>query len=77
MSALKDAGSTRAWRRIRLHVLRRDGYRCQMMLPDGSVCGEPASTVDHAVRREHGGTDALLNLRAACIRCNMGWRRQM
>ncbi len=29
-----------AWRRIRLEILERDGYRC-------GYCGQPAGTVDH------------------------------
>jgi len=74
-SALKPTGSTAAWRRIRIAILRRDGYRCQMMHGDGRICGQPATDVDHIVRREHGGTDAPGNLRAACTRCNRGWRR--
>lgn len=30
MSALRPAGSTRRWRRLRLAVLERDGWRCQL-----------------------------------------------
>lgn len=71
MSALTARGSTRAWRKIAAWVLRRDGYRCQMMR-DGHICHARAVDVDHIVRREHGGTDAPSNLRAACASCNRG-----
>jgi len=71
MSALTAHGSTRAWRKIRAWVLRRDGYRCQVTR-DGRPCHATAVDVDHIVRREHGGTDAPSNLRAACASCNRG-----
>jgi len=74
MSALTARGSTRAWRKIRAWVLRRDGYRCQVERHDGR-CGKIATDVDHIVRREHGGTDAPGNLRAACAACNRGDQR--
>lgn len=35
MSALTAAGSTRAWRRLRAFVLRRDGNACQLPMPGG------------------------------------------
>lgn len=73
MSALTARGSTRQWRRIRAWVLRRDGYRCQCMR-DGVRCNATAVDVDHIVRREHGGTDDPINLRAACAPCNRGDR---
>lgn len=81
MSELTPAGSTRRWRRTRLFVLGRDGYRCRVPDPStGIVCGRrlvgPAGPglpahVDHIVRRRHGGTDAPDNLRAACEPCNL------
>lgn len=64
---------TRAWGHLREFVLYRDRYRCQMM-SDGNVCGMYADTVQHRVRREHGGTDDLSNLIAACGGCNYGER---
>lgn len=57
-----------AWRRVRLTVLERDGYLCQLRLPG---CTVTATTVDHLVSRARGG--AALdpnNLRAACTPCN-------
>lgn len=39
MSAAWRRGSTRAWRRLRLYVLVRDGWVCQLTDPDGTPCG--------------------------------------
>jgi len=63
-------GSTRQWRKTRQSVLERDGYRCQLPIPDGRVCGRPATQVDHRVPVIDGGSDELSNLRAACAPCN-------
>ena len=52
-------GSTKAWRKLRALVLRRDNGICWM-------CGQPgADTVDHLVPWAEGGTDHWTNL-AAC-----------
>jgi 5-methylcytosine-specific restriction endonuclease McrA len=32
-------GSTRAWRKLRLYVLARDRWRCQLLEDDGQPCG--------------------------------------
>lgn len=73
MTALRPAGSTRAWRRIRLYVLDRDGWRCRVpvdehgrITPAGRPCGLPAVTADHIIPRTRGGSDDPSNLRAAC-----------
>lgn len=70
---LTAAGSTKAWRRLRLAVLERDGWRCQVPVdaagridPAGQPCGLPAETADHIVPRKLGGLDVADNLRAAC-----------
>lgn len=58
----------RRWREVRLHVLERDGYRCQIR---GPRCTTWATQVDHIVPWRMGG--ALYdeaNLRACCARCN-------
>jgi 5-methylcytosine-specific restriction endonuclease McrA len=53
------------WRRLRLAVLRRDGYRCHW-------CGGRAATVDHIVARVEGGARYdPRNLVASCTRCNL------
>lgn len=55
--------------RMRVDVLRRDGYRCQM-------CGRKAADiemhVDHIVPVSRGGTTEMTNLQTLCIDCNLG-----
>lgn len=56
------------WRTIRLEVLERDGYSCQVRLPG---CTRLATTVDHIVPWRLGGDWwNRENLRAACSHCN-------
>jgi len=64
-SALRDEGSTRAWRELRAEVLEDAGHRC-------AYCGDPATHVDHRTPRSAGGTDSRRNLAASCARCNLG-----
>lgn len=67
--------TSRAWRALRLAVLDRDSWRCQVNGPD---CTSVATTVDHVVARADGGdfwTPA--NLRAACRRCNCAGGAEM
>jgi 5-methylcytosine-specific restriction endonuclease McrA len=61
--ATKRNGSTRAWRKVRDEVLKRDHRRC-------FYCGDPATTVDHLRPVSRGGTDDKSNLVAACSDCN-------
>ena len=58
------------WKKIRLQVLERDGYQCQIK---GPHCARTADQVDHIVPVLEGGSwfDDR-NLRAACRRCNVG-----
>lgn len=76
-SALTRRGSTRRWRTIRDAILRRDGFRCQM-IRDGARCGRPAGDVNHKIRRADAPPgfplDAASNLEAACTHCNRGDR---
>lgn len=60
--------SSATWRRVRLFVLRRDGYVCRIRL---SGCTDVATEADHIVSIDDGGAwyDPL-NLRAACKHCN-------
>ncbi len=67
---LTAAGGTRAWRERVAFVLVRDGYTCRM-LRNGHVCGAVATTANHRIPRALGGSDALDNLEAACVPCNM------
>jgi 5-methylcytosine-specific restriction endonuclease McrA len=65
-SALTGRGSTSRWRRIRLAILNRDGWRCRVPLADGGPCGRPARTAGHILARIDGGGDTWANLRAEC-----------
>jgi 5-methylcytosine-specific restriction endonuclease McrA len=59
-------GST--WRKVRLEILQRDGYKCQIRLPG---CTGKADRVDHVVPVDRGGAwYAESNLRASCRSCN-------
>lgn len=51
------------WASRRAAVLARDGGRCQWRLDSMSVCGAPATDVDHIVP---GNDDSFGNLRALC-----------
>ena len=51
------------WSSRRAAVLRRDGGRCQWKTDSVSVCGAPATDVDHVVP---GDDDSFGNLRALC-----------
>ena len=59
-----------AWRRVRLAVLNRDGWVCQIR---GPRCEVQANQADHVIPWRVGG--AIFdpdNLRAACGPCNAG-----
>jgi 5-methylcytosine-specific restriction endonuclease McrA len=56
-------GSTRAWRALRLRILERDGYRCQV-----PGCGRPATEVDHLVAVVNLGTDDERNRGRSAVR---------
>lgn len=51
------------WDKLRLVVGKRDGWKCQQQLPDGSFCGAPGNQIDHI---EHGDDDRLSNLQCLC-----------
>lgn len=73
MSRSWQAGSTRAWRRLRLFVLTRDGWACQLPSDDDPAkpCLALATHADHVVPKSQGGQDTADNLRAACARHNL------
>lgn len=73
MSTSWAKGSTRAWRRLRRHVLERDGYACQLPADhDPAVkCLALATHADHVIPKSAGGPDTAANLRAACARHNL------
>ena len=61
------------WQKVRLTILERDGYLCQIQLPG---CTIHATQVDHIRRLDDGGmVYEPLNLRAACAKCNLGRER--
>jgi 5-methylcytosine-specific restriction endonuclease McrA len=58
-----------AWPVVRLAILERDGYRCQIK---GKRCTQVATEVDHVVSLAEGGARLdPTNLRAACRSCNL------
>lgn len=56
----------RAWRATRARILERDGHICQWPTTHGTICGAPATQVDHTENRAGGGTEDDANLRALC-----------
>lgn len=66
MSRAWAAGSTWAWRRLRLQILARDGYQCTIGLPG---CKVRADCVHHTKGRAVTGDDPRY-LAAACSHCN-------
>ena len=59
----------RQWRTLRLRILARDGYRCQIQ---AKGCTTVADQVDHIVELVNGGAKYdPSNLRASCAHCNM------
>lgn len=64
----KDLYSTNTWRKVRLTVLERDAYLCQIR---GTNCTTTATEVDHIVPISKGGAKYdPANLRASCHKCN-------
>lgn len=69
----QDWSTTPRWRRLRLEILERDGYRCQVR---GARCRGEADEVDHIIPVADGGPIwEPSNLRASCSWCNT-WRAQ-
>ena len=66
MSGAGGSIHSRQWKQVRLRVLQRDAYECQITVG----CPRPATSVDHIVPRSRGGDNGLDNLRAACGPCN-------
>ncbi len=57
------------WLTLRLAVLARDGYRCQLRLPN---CKGQATQVDHIIGLAQGGQPWNPdNCRASCRSCNV------
>lgn len=65
-----DRGYGWDWQKLRLRILKRDGYicRCDRCKEDGVV--RPAHEVDHRIPKFEGGTDADDNLQAINRDCH-------
>jgi hypothetical protein len=55
--------------KIRLLILERDGYKCQLC---GKTGKETQLEVDHKIPVSRGGKDSLDNLWTLCFDCNRG-----
>jgi 5-methylcytosine-specific restriction endonuclease McrA len=62
-----EGGSTRAWRKIRAYVLRRDQYRCQLRI--AGICKVRANCVHHLDGKALGDDPARCV--ASCTPCNL------
>ncbi len=60
-------GSTPQWRRVRLQVLKRDNYQCQVKTKH---CSYVATLVHHTLGKEVTGDDPAF-LVACCRSCNV------
>jgi len=61
------------WPKLRLAILQRDRYVCQIRSP---VCTKRATEADHIRKiRDGGAWWDMANLRASCRKCNRGWNR--
>lgn len=67
MSRSWAGGSTSAWRRVRLQVLIRDNYECQLKL--SNICTTTAEHAHHVLGRALTGDDPQWIV-AACSACN-------
>lgn len=60
--------STAAWKRLRVKVLKRDNYRCQLREPG---CTGDATQVDHITNTAAGGAELDPdNCQSSCPTCN-------
>lgn len=67
MSTNWAKGSTRNWRRLRVRILDRDGWECQLKL---AGCTVRAQHVHHTLGKGLTGDDPA-HLVAACQSCNL------
>ena len=58
------------WQKLRLQILKRDGYLCTNCLERGRPT--PATDVDHIKPKVKGGTDEPGNLTSLCKPCHDG-----
>jgi 5-methylcytosine-specific restriction endonuclease McrA len=63
-----EVTATAAWKRVRLRILKRDNYLCQVR---GPRCTGRATQVDHIVNVADGGAKLdPANLQSICPSCN-------
>jgi 5-methylcytosine-specific restriction endonuclease McrA len=67
----KARGYGGEWPATSRAVIERDDGVCQLRLPG---CTRKATTADHTIAKEFGGTDSMSNLKAACKHCNSAKR---
>jgi len=60
--------NTAAWKKLRLQVLKRDGWICVECRKRDRITA--ATDVDHITPKAKGGTDTMENLRAVCRTCH-------
>jgi 5-methylcytosine-specific restriction endonuclease McrA len=60
-----NAYNSRLYQRLRPIVLAEAGGRCEW-----PGCYNEATTVDHIIPVDQGGTNERRNLRASCVGCN-------
>jgi len=65
-----ERGYGAAWRKLRLLVLQRDGWRCRCDECKKTGRVRNASEVDHVIPKAEGGTDHPSNLRAINSECH-------
>jgi 5-methylcytosine-specific restriction endonuclease McrA len=64
---LREVRSRCDWNYIRNKVRRRDRWRCQWLMADGTICGQRGTDVDHIIELADGGSFwKLENLRLLC-----------
>lgn len=63
-----ERGYDSKWIKLRLTILRRDGYLCQCCRAQGVPT--PAKEVDHITPKAKGGTDDPSNLQSLCRPCH-------
>ena len=56
------------WQKIRISVLRRDDYLCQICLISDRL--QVANEVDHILPKAKGGNDDIDNLQSLCKECH-------
>jgi 5-methylcytosine-specific restriction endonuclease McrA len=66
-SSTRRAELPKNWNRLRMRVLRRDGFLCQEVFSTGEKCGSVATDVDHIIA---GDDHSMGNLRALCAWCH-------